>query len=740
MINIKGSSYKISNGFFVNEYGIVETAKTNEVKVHEPINHVFCCDISGSMYGSLSKMRQQLKNRLANIVEADDTVTIIAFADAEDCVVLKEYVHCSNASELADLHRAIDRFLQPMGCTDFLEPVEKTIKLLKKNERYNWVFLSDGGHNCGPFSDVVKALKKLAPDVSQSTVIEYGYYADSKRLSEMAEIMGGSKIPAASFDQYVPVMENVFKGGACTPKIKVDLVGTANQRIQNIAIYLNDATTQVSSVNAEDDNTVLLPTAIKKFYTISRKAEFTTASKPLVLDGFYGIAYVLADKLEYDLVEDLLYFVGDKKFISSYQSAFGKQKLFAFQNDLATATFDKAFRGEIDPNYKVSDDRFCVIDFFNELIDNKGNLVRVASDDFSYNRIGAKSVDKVVLTDEEQKALAAAKSTAAAQAILNKAKERQVKMTKVDKGYPLSDFVWNEERANLGGLFNIEVELELPQNNLGLTTVKSSIFRNYTIIKDGILNVPVLPLILTKESFDKIKKHEGVTTTVQQTLDDGMVQCLVDISALPVINKKKIKSTKKSELTRLALNLTDCKFSLKYLKTLVPKEAPEQLTDGYTQEQSDYLASLGITAKGYNPPKDVVKEGDFYMATTINSAFKGFSSEPKIADVLDKVKKGAKLTPSFEYMAGVIKRVDKFIADNSTAATREAVIRQMIEDVDADKKMYARQLAQMKFVLLVSRKWFEGSVNFDDNLDTIHSQYGIDMTMEYRQVDKKQSI
>ena len=74
MINIKGSSYKISNGFFVNEYGIVETAKTNEVKVHEPVNHVFCCDISGSMYGSLSKMRQQLKNRLANIVEDNDTV------------------------------------------------------------------------------------------------------------------------------------------------------------------------------------------------------------------------------------------------------------------------------------------------------------------------------------------------------------------------------------------------------------------------------------------------------------------------------------------------------------------------------------------------------------------------------------------------------------------------------------------------------------------------------------------
>ena len=270
----------------------------------------------------------------------------------------------------------------------------------------------------------------------------------------------------------------------------------------------------------------------------------------------------------------MLYYIGDKKFISQYQSSFGKQKLFVFQTDLSAAVFDKSLRGEIDPNYKASDDRYCVIDFFNELATNTDNLVRVASDDFSYNRTGAKSVDKVVLTDEEQKALAAAKSAAAAQAILDKAKERQVKMTKIDKGYPLDSFVWNEDRANLGGLFNIEVELELPENKFGLTKVNSTIFRNYTIIKDGIVNIPVLPLILTKATLNTIKKHEGVVITVQKELDNGMTQCMVDISALPVINKKKIKGAKKTEMTKLALNLTDSKFCLKYLKYLVTKEAP----------------------------------------------------------------------------------------------------------------------------------------------------------------------
>lgn len=733
-------SFSIAQELCVNEYTVFKD-KVQTVDVREPVNHVFCCDISGSMWDELPQMRQQLKNRLSSIVEDEDTITIIAFADADDCVVLKEYVHCTNAGELNELHKAIDRYLQPQGCTDFLEPVERTIKLIHKGERYNFVFLSDGGHNCGPFSSVIKALKTLQPDISNSTIIEYGYYADSERLSEMAEVLGGSKIPAAEFDQYVPIMENVFKGGPCTPKIEIQLPHDTKKLVKPIAVYINKESSQVCVTSIEDDGTLRVPTSVDTFWTISRKCLSIETGKPSEMTPFYGIAYVLADKLEYDLVEDMLAYIGDEKFINAYQGAFGKQKLFAFQNELSYATFDPEARGEINPTYKPINDGYCVIDFFNEIAADKGNLIRVASDDFKYSRTGAKSVDKVVLTDEEKQALANASSASAAQAILDKANERQVKVKKIDKGYPITDFVWNEKRANLGGLFNIDVELTLPENDLGLTTVNSNIFRNYTIIKDGIINVPVLPLILTADSFDAIDKHYGIKVNVQEFLDNGMVKCLVDISALPVINKKKVKGCKKSEMTRLALNLTDCKFCLKYLKTLLPSDKAPVAPSGYTPEQSEYLASLGITDKGYSPAKEVVKDGDFYMATTLNSDFKGFSSIPKISDVSSRLAEGKKLTPSMEYMNAVIKRVDKYISDSDPSGQRrDAVVEQMIADMEDDKEMFSRQLAQMKFVLLVSRKWFEGSSNFDDNTDTIKSQYGIDMTIEYRFGDTKQNL
>ena len=99
---------------------------------------------------------------------------------------------------------------------------------------------------------------------------------------------------------------------------------------------------------------------------------------------------------------------------------------------------------------------------------------------------------------------------------------------------------------------------------------------------------------------------------------------------------------------------------------------------------------------------------------------------PKVSDVFDRIKNGKKLTPALEYMNAVIKRVDKFISDSDPSGKKhDEVVAKMIEDIDADKDMFARQLAQMKFAMLVSRKWFEGATNFDDNVDTVKSQYGI---------------
>lgn len=741
LMNISMQSFKVGNGLFVNEYEVIKAQEPKLVRM--PINNVFCCDISGSMWRSLPKMREQLKNRLSSIVEENDTISIIVFADPEDCCVVKEHVHCNNARELAELHKAIDTYLRDQGCTDFYTPLELTRKLIRKGERYNFVFLSDGCHNCCAYSKVLDSLHQLAPEISQCTVIEYGLYADSERLSEMAEILGGTKIPSVDFDAYVPIMEHVFNGNGVAPKLEVELPFNAKAKLtRQFAVYINEATDMVHVSAIDETNKLQLPTNVNKFYTVSRAAVGTISNgKPSDDKALYGLAYVLADKLDYDAVEDVLNATGDTKFIEMYQSSFGKEKLFAFQNELGAAIGDKSKRGKIDPNFKPNTDPYCVVDFFNEISEEEENMIRICSDKFSYNRTGAKTVDKIELTDEEQKKLANAKTASEVQKIMDAAKERQVKMERVDRPYPLSSFVWNEERANLGGLFQIDVKLTLPENKLGLTTVDSFIWRNYTIIKDGIVNMPILPMVVTSSTYAKLLKHPAlVLSDVSDVNKDGMREVTVDISKLPVINKKKIKGCKKSVMTNLALQLTDCKFTLNYLKKQLPKDDTVAASPfaQYTQEQADFLATLGITEKGYSPAKEVEKNGDFYMAITLNSDFKGFSKVPSAADIEKKVKAGKALTAAEQYMDGVIKRVEDFI--KKAGGNREDVVRSMIEQVTAEKNQYQRDIAQMKFALLVSRKWFADSESFDDNVDKVHSNYGVDMVMEYRFGDKKVNL
>jgi hypothetical protein len=374
------------------------------------------------------------------------------------------------------------------------------------------------------------------------------------------------------------------------------------------------------------------------------------------------------------------------------------------------------------------------------------NQIKVIDPAFAYKRIGSKSVDKVVLTESEKKKLASAKTKKDLDKVMAEAKERTVEMEMVNKGYPVSDFTWNEERANLSALMKIDVILTLPKNTLGLSKVQSFVFRNYTIIKDGILNINSLPVILDEATF-KLLQTKNVVISDVEVLNDGTYECIIDISALPVVNRKRVRSSKMKKMTKLALQLNDYKFQLKYLGYLKKELGISDVTTGtgtgtgFTAEQWTYLESLGITSKnGYSPKKELDKSEDFYMALTLNSNFKGFSSIPAIEAIDKKIKAGKKLTASEEYLKMVMAFVDKKYLSNLKGEAYKDAIRSAFTALTIKKRKVAEELSQMKFAMIISRKWFSDCETFDDNIDTIISDFGPELTIEYRFVDKKQTL
>jgi hypothetical protein len=293
----------------------------------------------------------------------------------------------------------------------------------------------------------------------------------------------------------------------------------------------------------------------------------------------------------------------------------------------------------------------------------------------------------------------------------------------------------------------IDVVLDLPKNNVGLTQIQSFVFRNYTIIKDGVLNINSLPVILSEASFNKFKDNPRLVLTDVEVLENNTYECIIDISALPVVNRKRVRSSKMKKMTKLALQLNDYKFQLKYLgylkKELGVTDAPYTATGGtgFTAEQWTYLESLGITSKnGYAPKKEVDKNGDYYMALTLNSTFKGFSSIPAIEAIDKKIKAGKKLTASEEYLKLVMAFVDKKYLSNLKGEAYKDAIRSAFTALTIKKRKVAEELSQMKFAMIISRKWFSDCESFDDNVDTIVSDFGPELTIEYRFVDKKQNL
>jgi len=750
-VTLSSRSYKLRNKLYLNVHSVtktdVETTKVQQL----PINHVFCCDVSGSMCNSLPKMRRQLKNRIAEIVRPEDTITIIAFSSPTVCYVLKEMAKVNTPKQLSSLQDAIDRYLVPNGWTDFVPPIKATEKLVNGNQgNWNWIFLSDGGHNDGPFSDVVNALTKLQGKLVNSTIIEYGYYADSARLSEMAGMLSGTKIQADDFDAYVPVFESAIKGTVAAPMVEVDVHEMLESLRYPQFIYINESTNSIHVVTCDAaTGSIMIPAYVDELITISKKVvgENQKTGVKAAFEDYYALTYVMADLLHYDTVEEILASIGDIKFIDMYQDAFGKQKLFAFQSEILNAVFDESVRGEIDENYTPVDTSYCVIDFFNDLIDDEGNSIKVVDPSFAYKRIGAKSVDKVELTEEEKNKLASAKTKKDANKVMTTVEERAVKMTMINKGYPVSDFTWNEERANLSALMRIDVILDLPKNDVGLTQVQSFVFRNYTIIKDGVLNINSLPVILTESTFKKFENNSRLQIEDVVVNEDGTYECTINIEALPVVNRKRVRSTKMKKMTKLALQLNDYKFQLKYLGYLKKQlgatdEAPAFTgSTGLTAAQWEYLDSLGVSpTKGYSPKKELDKDGDYYMALTLNSNFKGFSSIPAIEAIDKKLKEGKKLTASEDYLQKVMAFIDKKYLANLKDGAYKSAVKSAFTQLTIKKRKVAEELSQMKFAMIVSRKWFSDCGSFDQNTDTIVSDFGPELTIEYKFVDKKQNL
>src|ERR1035437_9015933 len=719
-----------------NYYLITQEANsTATVQVAKKTNHIFVVDVSGSMSWELPKIRTQLKNKLSNIMKEGDTISIVWFSGNRDAGILKEEVEVKSLKTLTDLHSAIDRWLVPIGLTAFLKPLElvkEVIGKIRKNRPdsvFSMIFLTDGCNNDCPWTEVIKTLKVLEAEIASSTFVEYGYYADSRALTQMASVLGGEKISCDGFDDFEPMFD---------AKISSRVYGGKKIVVNITDKYLYDFAFSVGKDGSVllyniQDNKIMIGSDVKEVYFFSPNSVGSTDLPQEQVTKLYAAIYVLSDKLMNDNAEKIFYALGDNFYYKMLTGAFGKQKLNSFKAAIkeCVANVSKRFPSGIGTIQKIDDNAYCLMNLIEDLGNAEGCLFYKGHPEFHYNLIGRKRVARGEnLSEADKKRLAEAKNVDEVNKITEELKKKNVEVEFVDsdpnRGYPLTDLVWNEKRANLSVRIYIEGEAVLPKNQYKIDKVASFRYKTYTIIKDGIVNVTKLPVSYSVEII-KILKTNGVKYTIYTANDAYDNTSVIDLTSLPIINKGMVKTISAKALAIQEWELQKLQADKKvydyYRKLLFPKES-KSFIEMLGQEAADWLKTVGITDyNGFAPLTDTEESTDFYMSVNLETKIKSLSSLPKVEDVVAKLKSSASLKLSELVMSDALKKYQKqtesemylSLSNEQKIGVLKTYLITKSEILNKAKRKVMQEIAQIKFALILSKKWFTEFKTFDEN-------------------------
>lgn len=800
---MKAVSHKVSDSLYlvVQPVGKSSPAKPAEV----PVNHVVVIDCSGSMYGELPRIREQLKLKLPKLLSEKDTISIVWFSGRGQFGTLLEGERVASLTDLSTINRAVDRWLTPQGLTGFKEPIEEVSRLAERlaqkapGAALSLFFMSDGCDNQWGRPDILKAVEKAAGSVASATFVEYGYYADRPLLAAMAEKAGGSLIFADAFDKYAPAFEAAMqKKVAGGKRVEVKVAGDP---VYGFAFALVDGdlcTFEASSGKAS------LPEGLSSIAYLSpspvgtqlselgdlAEASWTVQANPSalkappgasvggeVLSLAYAAVSLYSVRMKPDVVYPLLRSLGDVRFIEEFSGCFGKQKYSDFMDSAKSAALGQGrFEKGRDPNKVPRDDAFTVLDLLRVLAEDPRNRVLLDDPSFKYNRIGRARVDaSTALSAKELEELQQISDEISRERDVKKLKGLQERLAALTApkgealkfvadpaagGYSVSALVYNEERPNISIQVRkdgaVDVGTKLPDALRGKVPVsfRTFVYRNYAIVKDGLVNVQALPVRVTDATAQALM-DQGVISDAQ-VLDGGVrdatgyVVVTVDVGRLPIINRKMVKSVSAKALFEKEYALAKARAAQKvynsFSKELLPaaQKKSESFDALYGADGAAWLKEQGFTDySGFSPKTVQAESTDVYMAKEIKVSLKGLSKLPSLKELREMIAKN-KVNPAGTLMLESYREVEKFASTLSSlpAGGREAAVEAWFEarqdEATKSVRSLIRELAEIKFSVVVGQVWFSEFKSMDENSMTIKADGNdLECKVETREVAQK---
>lgn len=686
------------------------------------VNHVIIYDRSGSMGGTLSSLIEDLKTHLRK-VQLGDTVSLGWFSgEGSFRFPLKGHKVTSN-DDFKALDKVLDANSTIIGTTCFSEilaDTEQVVKDLKPfGDNFSLMFLSDGYPVVSNYNKEVtainNAIKKVAGKVTSAVLVGYGDYYNKELMADMTEKFGGQLVHSSDLKSLDATLESyVTNAGKSKPRVIVELAMPQAAGLDfAFSIHGNAVNTYAIDKNvvaylpSGEDETVY-------FFTDKKPAGKESA----LTKGVYAAAYTLTQRAKTDLAMKVMSAIGDVALVTQLNNAFtnadyGKAELALLD---AMNYENRRFTGGHKVDCLPKDDAFCLMDALDLLMSDSEAEFQPFHDAFEYKKVGVGTKTKAGYPEFKP--------------------DRESRV-------PLTDLVWNDTKLNLSIRALINGEVDLPKKSVsgltrpaGISSVRANIWRNYTIVRDGFLNVTKLPVSLSKKTYEKFLA-EGVIDQEHNRHYAGRVYVL-HLDRLPVINRA-AASTNLNAHVLCDKVLTEAKVEsfLKVakaeLESLVPRKERVEAALSSDPSTAAFLRDCGMTVSNtgeytFSPPTEKLDPVDFYMAKEFKIKVKGMSSLPKVDDVKAKVAAKKELTGYSEYMADALKTISKDLS-NVKSSDRVTKLETLIANARHDLYDVRSTIQRTKYAVLLSKRWFSDLKSREDNkLEVSGHDFTIEVT------------
>lgn len=703
---------------------IERDVKTSNMPVQT--NRIYVVDCSGSMYGVMPRMKEQIKNKIPQLTNVGDTVSIVWFSSKGEAGILLEGVEISSVMDFTKINSAIDKWLRALSLTGYLDPLKYVNDIVDRlscrypGGAFSVLFFTDGYENQSSRKEVIEATRNTKAD--SFTIVEYGWHCDRDLLNAMAEVCGGSVLFSESFADYEETFNTFMTKPAVTGK-KISVKLDYPSEYGYVFYVYGD---EIRTVTVDNDVVVVPEYADYVAYMTNAPVKFVE-----IPDDIYTAIYTTAQKGLGNATFDLLKKVGDVRLVKDFANCFSKQDYSEFQKKVEEAIFDPSWRlaeGQ-DFNCVPADDAYTVLDLIEELCKD-GNLFHPYDPNFSYTKTSAKKAQKG--SQEEKDDLLAKLQKADNGEDYAKAYEKLAGMAVVSKTYKFVptgdnpgfkvDATYSASRPNISLRFTAHGTVNIGANSYGLPeNFPTRVTRNYTVIRDGIKHssLECLPFSLSKKSYEKLVT-EGV---VEKSRYKAGKVYYINAKSLPVVNRKSFTDVSAAEFFGACVEKLHFQAEQKVYNTFIKQDFPyvsEEFVEQYSPEAEQFLADIGITEKnGFSPRTVSVESTDSYIAKEVSVKIDKCSSIPTVNEkLLNKIESGKPLTLSESLVAPHIRVVQEFKNNKFLSEDTDAYKVWIEEKKYRTSRCIEKQnllISKYIFVLTLSKMWFKEFSSMDEN-------------------------